>query len=100
MNPELESLKKYPVWSVVNSVRDALSEQQRAVLSSPTGSGKSTVLPLALLNEAWLQNRKIIMLEPRRMLWRRSWRAILAVNLAVRSVTGCASIRSVLNLPV
>ncbi len=67
MTPEPELLKKYPVYEVAGQVRAALSTHLRAVLSSPTGSGKSTVLPLTLLNEPWLKDRKIIMLEPRRI---------------------------------
>jgi len=36
------------------------------VLSAPPGSGKTTVIPLKLLDEPWLQG-KILMLEPRRL---------------------------------
>ena len=54
MNNALEHLKRYPVWQSVEQLQQALAESKRAVLSSPTGSGKSTVLPLALLDEAWV----------------------------------------------
>lgn len=37
------------------------------ILQAPPGAGKSTVLPLQLLKENWLQEKKIIMLEPRRL---------------------------------
>ena len=60
-------LSLYPVAEIFEPLRRALQEQQRAVLSAPTGSGKSTVLPLALLDEPWLAGRKIIILEPRRI---------------------------------
>ena len=60
-------LSLYPVAEIFEPLRRALREQQRAVLSAPTGSGKSTVLPLALLDEPWLAGRKIIILEPRRI---------------------------------
>ena len=58
---------RYPVAEVIEDVRQALERNKRVVLSSPAGSGKSTVLPLALLEEPWLQKRKIILLEPRRL---------------------------------
>lgn len=37
------------------------------MLSAPPGSGKTTLIPLALLNEPWLAGKKILMLEPRRV---------------------------------
>jgi ATP-dependent helicase HrpB len=46
-------------------LRAALSDGH-AVLSAPPGSGKTTHVPLALLEEAWLAGRRILMLEPRR----------------------------------
>jgi len=57
----------YPIAEVIPDVIRVLNSNQYAVLSSPTGSGKTTVLPLALLDEPWLKNRKILMLEPRRI---------------------------------
>ena len=65
--PNWDKLRIHPVCEVIGQVRQCLLEQKRAVLSSPTGSGKSTVLPLALLDEPYLQGRKIIILEPRRI---------------------------------
>ncbi|HEU5358906.1 MAG TPA: ATP-dependent helicase HrpB, partial [Gemmatimonadales bacterium] len=38
-----------------------------AVLQAPPGAGKTTLVPLALLNEPWLAGKKIVMLEPRRL---------------------------------
>lgn len=38
-----------------------------AVLQAPTGSGKTTRVPVALLEESWRQKRRILMLEPRRL---------------------------------
>lgn len=62
-----ENLSHYPVCQVVDQVKAALFTHKRAVLSSPTGSGKSTVLPLLLMDESYLAGRKIIILEPRRI---------------------------------
>ena len=57
----------YPVEDVVPELRDQLASNKIVVLQAPPGAGKSTVLPLRLLNETWLNGRKIIMLEPRRL---------------------------------
>jgi ATP-dependent helicase HrpB len=57
----------YPVEEIVAEVRDQLASNKIVVLQAPPGAGKSTVLPLRLLNEPWLNGRKIIMLEPRRL---------------------------------
>ncbi len=45
----------------------ALAAQPCAVLEAPPGAGKTTRVPLALLDEPWLRGRKIIVLEPRRL---------------------------------
>lgn len=37
------------------------------MLAAPPGSGKTTIVPLALLNESWLTGKKILILEPRRL---------------------------------
>ena len=49
-----KDFSSYPVAEVIADVRNALALHKRAVLSAPTGSGKSTVLPLALLDEDFL----------------------------------------------
>lgn len=56
-----------PVNKAIPELKDALSKGFRAVLSAPPGAGKTTGVPLALLDEPWLQGKKIIMLEPRRL---------------------------------
>jgi ATP-dependent helicase HrpB len=45
----------------------ALEASRNVVLQAPPGAGKSTRVPLALLDAAWAQNKKIVMLEPRRL---------------------------------
>ncbi|WP_457664989.1 ATP-dependent helicase HrpB [Thiolapillus sp.] len=54
-----------PVEEILPQLRETLAHGH-AVLSSPPGSGKTTRVPLALLNAPWLNGQKIIMLEPRR----------------------------------
>ena len=56
-----------PVATIVSQVQKKLSEDNTLIVKAPTGAGKSTLLPLTLLNQKWLNGKKIIMLEPRRM---------------------------------
>ena len=56
-----------PVLDSLPALRAALAERGDAVLQAAPGAGKSTVVPLALLNEPWAPNRRILMLEPRRI---------------------------------
>lgn len=58
---------QYPVLEIVPQLKEQFNSQQILILQAPPGAGKSTVLPLQLLNEPWLQQKKIIMLEPRRL---------------------------------
>jgi ATP-dependent helicase HrpB len=57
----------YPVLEIIAPLRQALQQNPVVILQAPPGAGKSTVLPLQLLNEKWLQNKKMVMLEPRRL---------------------------------
>jgi ATP-dependent helicase HrpB len=66
----------------------ALAQHRDAVLEAPTGTGKSTVVPLALLEEEWLAGRKILMLEPRRV----AARAVAARMASMRGETVGATI--------
>lgn len=60
-------MSSYPVLSVLSEVKDKLARHRLVILEAPPGAGKSTVLPLHLLDELWLSHRKIMMLEPRRL---------------------------------
>lgn len=61
------SLPQLPVSHVLPEIAEALFTAKRAVLSAPPGAGKTTLVPLHLLGEAWLGGGKIILLEPRRL---------------------------------
>ncbi|MEO6652332.1 MAG: ATP-dependent helicase HrpB [Ilumatobacteraceae bacterium] len=60
-------LPDLPVVETFDALRTALAERRRAVLVAPPGAGKTTLVPLALLDESWLEGRKIVVLEPRRL---------------------------------
>jgi ATP-dependent helicase HrpB len=61
-----------PIDAVLDELARALAANNAAVLVAPPGAGKTTRVPLALLDEPWLKNRKIIVLEPRRIAARAS----------------------------
>lgn len=56
-----------PIDEVLPALRQALARGNAAVLQAPPGAGKTTRVPLALLDEPWLGGRTILMLEPRRL---------------------------------
>jgi len=65
-------MQNLPITQVIPDVKKQLQTNNRLVLQAPPGAGKTTALPLALLNEPWLEGKKIIMLEPRRLAVRSS----------------------------
>ncbi|MGB9429730.1 MAG: ATP-dependent helicase HrpB [Gammaproteobacteria bacterium] len=56
-----------PIDSLLPAIGEALAEKRAAVIQAPPGAGKTTRVPLVLLNADWLAGRKIVMLEPRRL---------------------------------
>ncbi len=56
-----------PVDEALPRLKAALAERNAAVLVAPPGAGKTTRVPLALLDAPWLKGRKIVMQEPRRL---------------------------------
>lgn len=69
MSPSLPLL---PVSEVLGELRAALAGTGRAVLVAPPGAGKTTLVPLALLDAEWRGDRRILVLEPRRLAARAS----------------------------
>jgi ATP-dependent helicase HrpB len=65
--PAVPDLPDLPVVEALAALRAALIDGRRAILVAPPGAGKTTVVPLALLDEPWLAGRRIVMLEPRRL---------------------------------
>jgi ATP-dependent helicase HrpB len=56
-----------PIYAVIPELRAALVRSAAAVVVASPGAGKTTRVPLALLDEPWLSGQRIIMLEPRRL---------------------------------
>ena len=56
-----------PIHEALPALKSALSAREAAVLVAPPGAGKTTVVPLALLDQPWVGDGKIVMLEPRRL---------------------------------
>ena len=63
----LSALPPLPIDSVAGEVAHALGDGSSAVLVAPPGAGKTTRLPLVLLEQVFAARGKIIMLEPRRL---------------------------------
>jgi ATP-dependent helicase HrpB len=61
-----------PIDAVLDELARTLTANNAAVLVAPPGAGKTTRVPLALLDAPWLNGKKIIMLEPRRIAARAS----------------------------
>ncbi|MBR1214961.1 ATP-dependent helicase HrpB [Bradyrhizobium sp. JYMT SZCCT0180] len=61
-----------PIDVVLDELARTLTDNNAAVLVAPPGAGKTTRVPLALLDAPWLKGKKIIMLEPRRIAARAS----------------------------
>lgn len=56
-----------PIDAILPALQETLRTRENAVLVAAPGAGKTTRVPLALLGEPWLQGKKIVMLEPRRL---------------------------------
>ena len=57
----------FPISPLLPAIADSLAAHPRLVLEAPPGAGKTTQVPLALLDAPWLNGGKIVMLEPRRV---------------------------------
>jgi len=73
----IESLPRHfdtalPIDAVLDELAATLAARNTAVLVAPPGAGKTTRVPLALLDEPWTKGKKIIVLEPRRIAARAS----------------------------
>jgi len=62
-----DSVGRLPVAAVLEALEAALDRHANAVLVAPPGAGKTTAVPLALLQAQWLAGRRILLLAPRRL---------------------------------
>ncbi|PVZ11397.1 MULTISPECIES: ATP-dependent helicase HrpB [unclassified Pseudomonas] len=60
-------MNSLPIDAVLPALRQALQARHEVVLQAPPGAGKTTRVPLALLDEPWMAGQSILMLEPRRL---------------------------------
>ena len=60
-------MKNLPIYDVLDEIKTTLNSNSKLIVEAPPGAGKSTVLPISLLDELWLEDKMIIMLEPRRV---------------------------------
>jgi ATP-dependent helicase HrpB len=63
----LTTLPDLPVVEALGDLKASLAARPNAVLVAPPGAGKTTLVPLVLVDQPWLAGRKIIVLEPRRL---------------------------------
>ncbi|MGS2723374.1 ATP-dependent helicase HrpB [Porticoccus sp. GXU_MW_L64] len=64
---KLKMTDKLPIQEALPELLKHLAATDQVVLQAPPGAGKTTVVPLELLQQPWLNNQKILLLEPRRM---------------------------------
>src|SRR5262245_37915891 len=67
IQPSMTFAIPLPIDPILDELRSALAAHASAVLVAPPGAGKTTRVPLALMEEGWLEGRRILVLEPRRI---------------------------------
>jgi len=63
----IQTARGFPVEESLPQIRAALADNRDVILSAAPGAGKSTIVPLALKDEAWLAGKRILILQPRRI---------------------------------
>lgn len=91
-------LPELPVTEVLQALLAALAKGRNAVLVAPPGAGKTTLVPLALLDAPWRGDGTILVLEPRRLATRAA--AARMASLLGQSVGGGVGFRTRLDAAV
>ena len=73
-------MQALPVTAILETLKNRLAHCPGAVLQAPPGAGKTTLTPLALLDEPWLAHKRIMLLEPRRLAARAAARRMAALR--------------------
>lgn len=77
--PVPPSVADLPVVGVLDEIGRALTDHREAVVVAAPGAGKTTVVPLWLLDQPWLGDGRIVMLEPRRLATRAAARRMASL---------------------
>jgi len=67
LKPTMDFSSPLPIDATLPELTAGLSARNAAVLVAPPGAGKTTRVPLVLAGEEWAANRRILVLEPRRL---------------------------------
>jgi ATP-dependent helicase HrpB len=73
--PDRLPIGDLPIAEAIDPVRTALADRGRVVLHAPPGAGKTTIVPLVLLQEPWCDGT-VLVLEPRRLAVRNAARRL------------------------
>ena len=60
-------MENLPICEVIPKIQQTTQENTTVILQAPPGAGKSTAVPLCFLDQSWLGDQMIIILEPRRV---------------------------------
>ena len=91
-------LPALPVTEAIPTLLGTLAAGRNAVLVAPPGAGKTTLVPLALLDEPWRGDGRILMLEPRRLATRAA--AARMAFLRTEAIGGLVGFRTRLDAAV
>ncbi|HNW36424.1 MAG TPA: ATP-dependent helicase HrpB, partial [Candidatus Ozemobacteraceae bacterium] len=76
----IRELPQLPITDSLPAIRQAMADGRNLVLTAAPGAGKTTIVPLALLDEGWLAGKRLLMLQPRRVAALSSARRLAALH--------------------